>query len=58
MTAPTDPQRDAQLVKLARHLERVMGRRRKLLAQLEVLDADIRTTRNLIRSMTSADDGS
>jgi len=52
MSAPPDLRRDRQLVELARGLERLMARRRKILAQLRAIDDDIRTNRKLLNSMT------
>jgi len=53
MSAPHDVTRDRQLVELARGLERLMAKRRKLLGALRALDDDIRTSRTLLNTMTA-----
>lgn len=50
MSAPNDPARDRQLVALARTLEILRGRRRRLLREVAKLDGEIRTTRKLLDS--------
>jgi hypothetical protein len=45
----------AQLVKMARALERALIRRRKLVKQLTTLDGEIREFRKFIRDLTEPD---
>lgn len=52
---PADPSRDRQLVSLARELERLLARRRKLRAQVVGVSDAIDRARDLIRSMTVAE---
>jgi|GEM_PF-3264486 len=50
---PTDgPNTPAELVKLARQLERYLARRRKLRQQLAELDSAILTTRRFLNDLT------
>jgi hypothetical protein len=46
------PDATAELVKLARQLERQLARRRTITRKLAVLDAEITTTRRFLRDMT------
>jgi hypothetical protein len=44
-----------EIVKQARALERLMGRRRKVVRTLTLLDDEIRTARKLLRDLTAPD---
>ena len=48
----TGPDSTAELVKLARQLERQLARRRTITRKLTALDAEILTTRRFLRDMT------
>lgn len=51
----SDPIRDAQLVTEARRLERLLARRRKLVAKLDELDGEVHRSKKLLRDMTARD---
>lgn len=48
----TDTATTAQIVKLARELERALARLRKARARLEELEQHVRTTRKLLNDLT------
>lgn len=53
--ATTDTITKLELVKQARALERLLGRRRRVVKTLTALDEEIRTARKLLRDLTTPD---
>lgn len=51
----TDVMTKQELVKQARSLERMLARRRKIVAALTALDDQVRHARHLIRDLTAPD---